>query len=91
MADTITYFGNASRATYPNGEPIVVNGRPLLIPPNFDLQTQINAARYRSQNRLYDCFLLTFRAEAAVIRNDRLAIQGASIPDIPMPATMDTA
>jgi len=32
MADTITYFGKAMPATYPDGSPIIVNGRPLLIP-----------------------------------------------------------
>jgi hypothetical protein len=46
MADTITYFGNPVRATYPNGDPIIVNGRPLLIPSNFNLQNEINAAYY---------------------------------------------
>jgi hypothetical protein len=46
MADTITYFGDPKRATYPDGKPVVVNGRPLLIPENFDLQNEINAARY---------------------------------------------
>jgi hypothetical protein len=46
MADTITYFGNPVRATYPNGDPVVVNGRPLLIPENFDLQREINAAHH---------------------------------------------
>jgi hypothetical protein len=48
MADTIRYFGNPVRATYPNGDPIVVNGRPLLIPENFDLQSQINAAHFKA-------------------------------------------
>jgi len=48
MADTIKYFGNPVPATYPNGDTIIVNSRPLLIPQNFDLQTQINAARFRS-------------------------------------------
>ena len=48
MADNITYFGDPKRATFPNGQPIVVNGRPLLIPENFDLQNEINAAHYAS-------------------------------------------
>ena len=46
MSDTITYFGSPKRATYRDGKPIVVNGRPLLIPENFDLQDEINAAHY---------------------------------------------
>jgi hypothetical protein len=46
MADTITYFGNPRRATFADGKPIVVNGRPLLIPENFDLQNEMNGARY---------------------------------------------
>jgi hypothetical protein len=46
MADTITYFGDPKRATYPDGKPVIVNGRPLLIPEKFDLQNEINAARY---------------------------------------------
>jgi hypothetical protein len=46
MADTITYFGNPKRATFADGRPIVVNGRPLLIPENFDLQNEMNGARY---------------------------------------------
>jgi len=46
MADSITYFGDPIRATYPNGDLIIVNGRPLLIPPNFNLQNEINAAHY---------------------------------------------
>lgn len=46
MADTITYFGNPIYATDRNGQPIVVNGRPLLIPENFGLQNEINAAHY---------------------------------------------
>jgi hypothetical protein len=46
MADSITYFGDPVHATYPDGKPIVVNGRPLLIPENFDLQNEMNAARY---------------------------------------------
>jgi hypothetical protein len=53
MADTIRYFGDPVPATYPNGEPIIVNGRRLLIPQNFDLQTQINAAsNFKSPQRL---------------------------------------
>ena len=48
MADTIRYFGDPVPATYPNGEPIVVNGRQLLIPQNFSLQNEINAAHYKS-------------------------------------------
>ncbi len=48
MADTITYFGSAVPATYPDGTSIIVNGRQLLIPQNFDLQTQIDAARFQS-------------------------------------------
>lgn len=46
MADTITYFGDPVHATDRNGKPIVVNGRPLLVPENFDLQSEINAAHY---------------------------------------------
>ena len=46
MADTITYFGEPKRATYPDNTPVIVNGRPLLIPENFDLQDEINAAHY---------------------------------------------
>jgi hypothetical protein len=46
MADTITYFGDPVGATYPDGKPVIVNGRALLIPENFDLQNEINAARY---------------------------------------------
>ena len=52
MADTTTYFGNAVPATYPDGGPIIVNGRPLLLPQNFDLRTQINAARFQSTQNL---------------------------------------
>ena len=48
MAHTIRYFGDPVPATYPNGEPIVVNGRQLLIPQNFSLQNEINAAHYKS-------------------------------------------
>jgi hypothetical protein len=48
MPDSITYFGDPIRATYPNGDLIIVNGRPLLIPPNFNLQNEINAAHYAS-------------------------------------------
>ena len=44
MTDSTTYFGDPIRATYPNGDLIIVNGRPLLIPPNFNLQNEINAA-----------------------------------------------
>jgi hypothetical protein len=47
MADNITYFGDPKRATYPDGKPIIVNGRPLLIPESFDLQNEINAATMR--------------------------------------------
>ena len=50
MADTITYFGDPKRATYPDRKPIVVNGRPLLIPENFDLQNEVNAARYAAKS-----------------------------------------
>ena len=46
MADTTTYFGDPVRATFPDGKPVIVNGRPLLIPENFDLQNEMNAARY---------------------------------------------
>ena len=46
MTDNITYFGDPVRATDRNGKPIMVNGRPLLIPENFDLQNEINAAHY---------------------------------------------
>ena len=46
MADNITYFGDPVRATYPDGKAIVVNGRSLLIPENFDLQNEINASHY---------------------------------------------
>jgi hypothetical protein len=46
MADNITYFGDPVHATDRDGKPIVVNGRPLLIPENFDLQNEINAAHY---------------------------------------------
>jgi hypothetical protein len=49
MADTITYFGNPVRATFPNGDLIIVNGRPLLIPPNFNLQNEVHAARYAAK------------------------------------------
>jgi len=48
MADSITYFGDPIRATYPNGDLIIVNGRPLLIPPSFNLQNQINAAHSKA-------------------------------------------
>jgi len=47
MADTTTYFGNAVLATYPDGSPIIVNGRPLLIPETYSLQQQIDAAHFR--------------------------------------------
>jgi hypothetical protein len=52
MADNITYFGDPVGATYPDGQPIVVNGRPLLIPENFDLQNEINAAHYAAMRVL---------------------------------------
>jgi hypothetical protein len=53
MADTTTYFGNAVRATYPDGSLIIVNGRPLLIPEkNYSLQQQIDAARYQASRGL---------------------------------------
>ena len=48
MANTIKYFGNPIPATYPNGDPIIVNGQPLLIPENFDLQNEINAAHSKA-------------------------------------------
>ncbi|WP_426425322.1 hypothetical protein [Bradyrhizobium genosp. A] len=49
MADTITFFGNAVLATYPDGTPIIVNGRPLLVPQqNYSLQQQIDAAHYQA-------------------------------------------
>ncbi len=51
MADTITYFGDPKQATYPDGKPVIVNGRPLLIPENFDLQNEINAASYAATHR----------------------------------------
>jgi hypothetical protein len=44
MADTTTYFGKAVPATYPDGSPIIVNARPLLIPENYSLQQQADAA-----------------------------------------------
>jgi hypothetical protein len=47
MADTTSYFGNAVPATYPNGSPIIVNGRPLLIPETYSLQQQIDAAHFQ--------------------------------------------
>src|SRR5262249_30227919 len=47
-----TYFGNPKRATYPDGKPVIVNGRPLLIPENFDLQNEINAAHYAASSFL---------------------------------------
>lgn len=50
MADATTYFGSAVPAIYPNGNPIIVNGRPLLIPENFSLQKQVDAARFRAAN-----------------------------------------
>ncbi len=52
MADTITYFGDPVGATYPDGKPIIVNGRPLLIPENFNLQSEINAAHYAATRTL---------------------------------------
>jgi hypothetical protein len=52
MSDTITYFGDPKRATYPDGKPIIVNGRPLLIPESFDLQNEINAAAYSATQPL---------------------------------------
>ena len=56
MADTIKYFGNPVPATYPNGDPVIVNGRPLLIPQNFDLQTQFNAASFKSTQNWLDLY-----------------------------------
>jgi hypothetical protein len=50
MADTITYFGEPKRATYPDNTSVIVNGRPLLIPENFDLQNEINAAHYAANS-----------------------------------------
>jgi hypothetical protein len=47
MADTTRYFGSAVPATYPDGSPIIVNGRPLLIPETYSLQQQIDAAHFR--------------------------------------------
>jgi hypothetical protein len=52
MADNTTYFGDPVHATYPDGRPIVVNGRPLLIPENFDLQNEINASNYAATRSL---------------------------------------
>jgi hypothetical protein len=46
MVDSITYFGNPISATYPNGDSIIVNGRRLLIPENFSLQNEVNAANF---------------------------------------------
>jgi hypothetical protein len=58
MTDTTTYFGNAVPATYPDGSPIIVNGRPLLIPEkNYSLQQQIDAARYQASRGLAAGFL----------------------------------
>jgi len=48
MTDSITYFGDPVRATCANGDLIIVNGRPLLIPPNFKLQNEINAALFKA-------------------------------------------
>src|SRR5579864_3268583 len=48
MADTTTYFGKAVPATYPDGTPIIVNGRPLLLPENYSLQQQIDAAHFQA-------------------------------------------
>jgi len=91
MADTIAFFGNPVRATYPNGDLIIVNGRPLLIPPDFNLQNEINAApmlqHMHSQGRGLVC---TSRPAAAATPNDRQAIQGASIRGIRTLATTDT-
>jgi hypothetical protein len=53
MSDTITYFGNPVRATYPNGDPIIMNGRFLLIPENFSLQNEINAAHYAASRYMW--------------------------------------
>src|SRR6266550_4289440 len=47
MTDTTTYFGNAVPATYPDGSPIIVNGRTLLIPETYSLQQQIDAAHFQ--------------------------------------------
>ena len=52
MADNVTYFGDPVGATYPDGTPIVVNGRPLLVPENFDLQNEVNAAHYAATRTL---------------------------------------
>jgi hypothetical protein len=53
MADTTTYFGNAVPANYPDGRPIIVNGRPLLIPErNYSLQQQIDAAHFAASKGL---------------------------------------
>jgi hypothetical protein len=65
MPDSITYFGDPIRATYPNGDLIIVNGRPLLIPPNFNLQNEINAAHYAA-TRLYPLRTLWFGAHYAL-------------------------
>src|SRR5690349_20004596 len=39
-------FVDPVRATLPEGKPVIVNGRPHLIPDNLDLQNEMNAARY---------------------------------------------
>jgi hypothetical protein len=91
MADTITYFGDPIRATYPNGGPIIVNGQPLLIPPNFNLQTEINAAHYAATRPfpfLDLWFLSTTPMAAVATRNDKQATLGALIRDMPMQETM---
>jgi len=65
MTDSTTYFGDPIRATYPNGDLIIVNGRPLLIPPNFNLQNEINAAHYAA-TQLPSSLTLWFKAHYAL-------------------------
>jgi len=91
MSDTITYFGDPKRATYPDGKPIIVNGRPLLIPENFDLQNEINAAAYSATRPLgqWRCSRHTLRMVAAAIPNGKPVIQADLIRGTQTPATMD--
>ena len=66
MPDTIGYFGNPVPATYPNGDPIIVNGRRLLIPENFSLQNEINAAHAAASRPWWTLSLLPWAAHYAL-------------------------
>ncbi|MBV9984642.1 hypothetical protein [Bradyrhizobium sp.] len=84
-------------AAYPDGSPIIVNGRPLLVPEkNYSLQQQIDAAHYQASRGLAagaltrEWFLQHVLLAEAEIRNGKQAGRVASTRDIPMQAIMAT-